>query len=69
MAEKQITAEEFDRRFDAGEDIADYIDWTKAKRPGHEELAKLVQQLQETKRRLLEEAGRIDDVLKAFQHT
>ena len=24
---KLITAEEFDRRFDAGEDMSDYIDW------------------------------------------
>jgi hypothetical protein len=28
-----ITAEEFDRRFDAGEDISDYIDWESARRP------------------------------------
>ncbi len=28
-----ITAEEFDRRFDAGEDISDYIDWSSARRP------------------------------------
>lgn len=26
---KQIDAEEFDRRFDAGEDMSDYIDWSK----------------------------------------
>ncbi len=25
----QIDAEEFDRRFDAGEDMSDYIDWDK----------------------------------------
>jgi hypothetical protein len=31
-----ITIEEFDRRFDAGEDISDYIDWSKATRPGLE---------------------------------
>lgn len=29
-----ITAEELDRRFDAGEDISDYLDWDKAERPG-----------------------------------
>jgi len=29
---KPISAEEFDRRFDDGEDMADYIDWTLARR-------------------------------------
>ena len=32
---KTITAEEFDRRFDNGEDISEFIDWSKATRPGH----------------------------------
>lgn len=27
-----ITTEEFDRRFDAGEDISDLVDWSKGKR-------------------------------------
>jgi len=36
MADKTITAEEFDRRFDDGEDMADYIDWSTARRPGLE---------------------------------
>lgn len=31
---KMISGEEFDRRFDAGEDMADYIDWSRAARPG-----------------------------------
>jgi phage baseplate assembly protein W len=31
-----ITAEEFDRRFDAGEDVSQYIDWSKATQPGLE---------------------------------
>ncbi|HEX6375531.1 MAG TPA: ribbon-helix-helix protein, CopG family [Allosphingosinicella sp.] len=31
---KTISAEEFDRRFDEGEDMGDYIDWTLARRPG-----------------------------------
>jgi predicted DNA binding CopG/RHH family protein len=31
---KTISAEEFDRRFDDGEDMADYIDWSRATRPG-----------------------------------
>jgi hypothetical protein len=33
---KTITAEEFDRRFDAGEDVSAYIDWKSARRPGRE---------------------------------
>ena len=33
---KTISAEEFDRRFDAGEDISEYLDWSKARRPGLE---------------------------------
>ena len=28
-----ITAEEFDRRFDRGEDISEYLDWSRARRP------------------------------------
>ena len=28
-----ITAEEFDRRFDRGEDISKYLDWSRARRP------------------------------------
>lgn len=31
-----MKASEFDRRFDAGEDIADAVDWGKAKRPNLE---------------------------------
>ncbi len=31
-----MKAEEFDRRFDEGEDITDYLDLSKARRPGHE---------------------------------
>jgi hypothetical protein len=31
---KMISGEEFDRRFDDGEDMSDYIDWSKAVRPG-----------------------------------
>ena len=33
---KKISAEEFDRRFDDGEDMADYVDWSRARRPGRE---------------------------------
>ena len=33
---KHISAEEFDRKFDEGEDISEYVDWSKATRPGRE---------------------------------
>jgi hypothetical protein len=36
MTPKPISAEEFDRRFDDGEDMGDYIDWSSVKRPGLE---------------------------------
>jgi len=36
MNVKKISAEEFDRMFDEGEDISDYIDWSSAHRPGLE---------------------------------
>ena len=36
MDVKTITAEEFDRRFDDGEDMGDYIDWNSAHRPNLE---------------------------------
>ncbi|MEO6718284.1 MAG: hypothetical protein ABIM50_13685 [Novosphingobium sp.] len=32
MSVKPISAEEFDRRFDDGEDMADYIDWNSVRR-------------------------------------
>ena len=32
---KKITAKEFDRRFDAGEDVSAYLDFSRATRPGH----------------------------------
>ena len=31
---KYISAEELDRRFDDGDDISEYIDWSTAVRPG-----------------------------------
>jgi hypothetical protein len=31
---RKITVEEFDRMFDDGEDIDDFMDWSKATRPG-----------------------------------
>lgn len=36
MSIKTISAEEFDRRFDDGEDMAEYIDWNSFRRPGLE---------------------------------
>ena len=35
-ATKTITAEEFDQRFDDGEDMSEYIDWSSARRPNLE---------------------------------
>ncbi len=32
-----MKAEEFDRKFDAGEDIMKYLDLTRARRPGHDQ--------------------------------
>ncbi len=32
-----IPAEEFDRRFDEGEDISEYLDWGNARRPNLEQ--------------------------------
>ncbi|MFM9979077.1 MAG: type II toxin-antitoxin system BrnA family antitoxin [Sphingomonadaceae bacterium] len=34
METPKISATEFDARFDAGEDMSDYIDWSSAQRPG-----------------------------------
>ena len=35
-AKKVISAAEFDRRFDDGEDMSDYLDWSSFRRPGLE---------------------------------
>ena len=34
MDAKTISRAEFDRRFDAGGDISDHLDWSRARRPG-----------------------------------
>ena len=34
MEAKTISAEEFDRRFDDGEDIDEFVDWSTLRRPG-----------------------------------
>ena len=36
MVVKTISAEEFDRRFDDGEDMSEYMDWSSLRRPGLE---------------------------------
>jgi len=36
MKKTDISDEEFERRFDAGEDISEFVDWKNAKRPGRE---------------------------------
>ena len=33
---KALTPEEFDARFDAGEDMTPHMDWERARRPGRE---------------------------------
>jgi CopG antitoxin of type II toxin-antitoxin system len=35
-AKTVLNAEEFDRRFDDCEDMSDYLDWSRARRPGLE---------------------------------
>ena len=67
MAENSISSQEFDRKFDAGEDVSRYIDWSKAKRPGREQMTKIIHEYEETRRRLREEARRIDEILSALQ--
>ncbi len=37
MKKKYMKAEEFDKKFDNGEDISDYLDMEKARRPGLEQ--------------------------------
>ncbi len=37
MKEKKIKAEDFDAMFDSGEDVSEYLDFSKAKRPGREQ--------------------------------
>jgi len=33
MTNGKISVAEFDRRFDAGEDMADHVDWSQSRRP------------------------------------
>ena len=34
MKRTEVSDEEFERRFDAGEDISEFVDWKNARRPG-----------------------------------
>ena len=36
MKKTKISDEELERRFDAGEDISEFVDWQNARRPGRE---------------------------------
>ena len=36
MKKTEISDDEFQRRFDAGEDISKFVDWKNARRPGRE---------------------------------
>jgi hypothetical protein len=69
MPEQKVTSDEFDRKFNAGDDITDCIDWSQARRPGREQRAVTIRQLQATKQRLLEEAKRLDDTLAALRQS
>ncbi len=53
---KTISAEEFARKFDDGEDISEYIDWSTATRPNLEPVAMTVTVTRGTKLRLEREA-------------
>ncbi|WP_029618670.1 type II toxin-antitoxin system BrnA family antitoxin [Pseudorhizobium marinum] len=53
---KTISAEEFDRKFDDGEDISEYIDWSKATRPNLEPVTMTVTVTLGTKLRLERQA-------------
>ena len=64
MSEKGIDAGEFDRRFDDGEDVSEYVEWAKAKRPGREQLIK---ELRDTQDRLRDEIQRIEKVLAQLE--
>lgn len=53
---KTISAEEFDRKFDDGEDISEYVDWSTATRPNLEPVTLTVTVKQGTKLRLERQA-------------
>lgn len=53
---KTISAEEFDRKFDDGEDISEYVDWSTATRPNLEPVTMTVTVTRGTKLRVEREA-------------
>lgn len=53
---KTISAEEFDRKFDNGEDISEYVDWSTATRPNLEPVELTVTIMRGTKLRLERQA-------------
>lgn len=53
---KTISAEEFDRKFDDGEDISEYVDWSTATRPNLDPVALTVTIMRGTKLRLERQA-------------
>jgi hypothetical protein len=53
---KTISADEFDRKFDDGEDISDYVDWSTATRPNLEPIELTVTIMRGTKLRLERQA-------------
>lgn len=53
---KTISAEEFDRKFDAGEDISEYVDLSTATRPNLEPVELTVTIMRGTKLRLERQA-------------
>jgi hypothetical protein len=61
-----ITAEELDRKFDNGENIDAYIDWSKARRPGRETFKVNVDFPLDLLRRIDAEATRIGIARQAW---
>ena len=53
---KTISAEEFDRKFDDGEDISEFVDWSTATRPNLEPVELTVTIMRGTKLRLERQA-------------
>lgn len=56
---KTISAEEFDRKFDDGEDISEYVDWSTATRPNLEPVELTVTIMRGTKLRLERQAKQL----------
>lgn len=56
---KTISAEDFDKKFDDGEDLDDYIDWSKARRPGLEMVHVDIDLPEKVLRRVDAEAARL----------